>query len=176
MRDDQLSDEEQWQADGHLTETSLTALADGERALLSPSAEGHAGACDACTERLGKLVLMSLSVGEALGEHTPASELGAARAAQPVPAWAVALGLGLALIGALPALAGLPAWLASAPRGFIDTVSFMARLIGSMTKVASTAGPALLVVWAVATVTLTILGLLVARLAPRRSEWKGARA
>ena len=45
---DELAHDLLWQADGHLTDVALTALADGEVALLSPAAASHAEECDAC--------------------------------------------------------------------------------------------------------------------------------
>lgn len=169
--DDRLSDQELWQSDGHLSELALTALGDGERSLLSASAAEHADACDACTARLGQLALLSVSVSEALAESPLPVP-----AAAPFPAWAVVVGLVLAGVGAVPALWDLPIWLTQLPRAVVQSTPIALRVAGSLLKAASSAGPSLLVVWVAATLVLGVLGLLVARHAPRRTEWKGARA
>lgn len=169
--DDRLSDQELWQSDGHLSELALTALADGERALLSAAAEEHAHACDACTARLGQLALLSVSVSEALLE-SPLP----VRASEPFPAWAVVVGLVLAGVGAVPALWDLPLWLTELPGALVQSTPIALRVLGSLIKAASNAGPSLLVVWLAATLVLGSLGFLVARQVPRRTEWKGARA
>lgn len=168
-RDDQLSDQELWQPDGHLSDLALTALGDGEHALLSAAASGHADGCDACAARLGQLALLSVSVSEALSE-SPVP----VRAAEPFPAWAVAVGLVLAGIGAVPALWDLPSWLYELPRSVLQTTPTALRVASSLIKAASSAGPSMLVVWVAATLVLGFLGFLVARQVPRRTEWKGA--
>lgn len=165
--DERLSDQELWQSDGHLSEVALTALADGQDELLSAEAAQHVEGCDPCTHRLGELALVSVSVSEALAEG-PAP----VQAPEPFPLWAVVVGLVLAGAGAVPALWDLP----GLPRAVLEATLTALKVAASLIKVASSAGPSLLVVWAAATVVLAALGLLVARQAPRRTEWKGARA
>jgi len=169
-RDERLSDQDLWQPDGHLSELALTAFGDGERALLSEAARAHADACDACSARLGQLALLSLSMTEALAEDAPLP-LGAPA---PFPFWTVAVGLVVAGVGALPVIWDLSVY--DLVRSFTRTAPVALRVASSLVKAASNAGPALLVVWVAATLVLGSMGFLVARAAPRRTEWKGARA
>ncbi len=163
-RDERLSDQDLWQPDGHLSDLSLTALADGEPGLLSPKAASHADACDACAERLGQMATLSLSVSAAL-----------TRQPEPFPVWAVVAGLIFAGVGALPMLARLPDFVGQLPRTLVQTAPVALRVFGSMVRVASAAGPSLWVVWLGATLVMGVLGLAVAHWVPRRAEWKGAR-
>ncbi|WP_437673815.1 hypothetical protein [Sorangium sp. So ce131] len=103
--DDKLSLDLVWQADGHLTEVAITALGDGEVALLPEGALAHAGQCLTCSSELGRSALLSLRAGEALREQAApaARESAAPRGALPLPAIGVALTL--SAIGAAPSLA-----------------------------------------------------------------------
>jgi hypothetical protein len=82
--DDRLPDDLVWQ-DGHLTEVALTALADGEEAILPEQAAAHAAGCGACGAALGHAALLSLRVGEALRE-APAAVEAEVQAPAPAPA------------------------------------------------------------------------------------------
>jgi len=68
---DKLPDDLVW-LDGHLTDVALSALADGEEAILPEQAAAHAAGCAACGGALGHAALLSLRVGEALREAQPA--------------------------------------------------------------------------------------------------------
>lgn len=125
---ERLPDELVWQ-DGHLSEIALTALADGEEAILPEQAATHAAGCGACGAALGHAALLSLRVGEALREApapveaqavTPeearAAEAGAAAAggaasasvapaaAWPMPVAGIVAALVIAAIAAAPGL------------------------------------------------------------------------
>lgn len=163
-RDDSLPDDDLWQPDGHLSELSLTALADGEPGLLSREATAHAETCDACADRVGQMALLSLSVSDAL-----------TRAPQPFPVWAILAGLVFAGVGAAPMLAQAPDFLVQLPRALVQTAPVALRVAGSLIKVASSAGPSLWVVWLATTLVFAMLGLAVAHWVPRRAVWKGAR-
>lgn len=123
---ERLPDELVWQ-DGHLSEIALTALADGEEAILPEQAAAHAAGCGACGAALGHAALLSLRVGEALREapapavaqaalpeEARAAEAGAAGGAAsasvaPSPAWplpvaGIVAALVIAAIAAAPGL------------------------------------------------------------------------
>jgi len=74
----QLPDDLAWEPDGHLSETALTCLADGEDALLSEAARAHIGSCETCAKRLGAAAMLSLSSSEAL-------KVALVRAAERIP-------------------------------------------------------------------------------------------
>ena len=165
-RDQRFSDEELWQPDGHPSELSLTALADGEPGLVTREVADHVEHCADCAHRLGGAAMFSLSVSEALT---------AARSAAPFPVWAVAAGMILAGVGAVPAIWQLPSFVYELPRTVAQTAPIAFRVGMSVVKAASNAGPSLLVVWLSATLVLAVLGFAVARQVPRQVEWKGAR-
>jgi hypothetical protein len=64
--DEQLPPEASWQADGHVTEEVILAVADGQEAIVPPSAFAHITGCDRCSEHLGRAALRSLEVSEDL--------------------------------------------------------------------------------------------------------------
>lgn len=163
--DSHLSLEELWQTDGHASELALTVLADGQDELLPAELAAHVHGCDACTARLGSAALLSVSLSEAL----------AAESVQPLPVWPLVAGVVVALAGAVPALTALPAWLAELPRSFSALTTVGLKVAGLALQAASSAGPSLLVVWILTTLVLGLSAWMVARLAPRRTEWKGAR-
>ncbi|AUX47462.1 uncharacterized protein SOCE26_089830 [Sorangium cellulosum] len=107
--DDKLSLDLVWQADGHLTEVAITALGDGEVALLPEGALAHAAQCQTCSSELGRSALLSLRVGDALREQAAEGarqvvrESAAPRGPLPLPAIGVALVL--SALGAAPSLA-----------------------------------------------------------------------
>lgn len=171
----ELRSEEVWQEDGHVTEVALTALGDGEIDLVPSAARAHVDECDHCGQRLGALALLAVSLDEALAAPAvvevtaPAPE----QTLAPPPAWALVLGLVAALVGALPTLLEVPAWLAGLPATLTRVAPIALRVAASLFKVASTGNTSLLVLSTVATVVLTAAGLMVARLAPRTANAKG---
>ncbi|WP_437607492.1 hypothetical protein WMF20_42640 [Sorangium sp. So ce834] len=103
--DDRLAPDLVWQSNGHLTEIALTALGDGEEALLPEGALEHAARCQSCSSELGQAALLSLRAGELLrgqAAHGCARETAAPRAPLPVPALAFALAI--SALGAAPSL------------------------------------------------------------------------
>lgn len=110
--EEKLSRDLVWQADGHLTEIAITAMADGEQAILPQEAVAHANACDACADALGKAALLSLRAGEALREMggagvvvvpAPITRPAEAPEAPKPPIAAIGAAVLLAAIGAAPA-------------------------------------------------------------------------
>lgn len=112
----------------HLSEIALTAVADGEEALLPANARTHLESCESCGRKLGEAAMLSNTIGAALrGASTtstatatatvPASVTPArdsARARARIPMGAIAAGLALAILGAVPMLLDLPSFLADA--------------------------------------------------------------
>lgn len=122
--DDKLPLELVWHEDGHLTEVALSALADGEAAILPEEAAVHADCCEACARALGEAALLTLRAGEALRDAAasvavtapvtaaasvavtaPAPVTAAAPVvARPLPLAAVAAALAIAALAAAPRL------------------------------------------------------------------------
>ncbi|MFO0564385.1 MAG: hypothetical protein U0263_01920 [Polyangiaceae bacterium] len=166
---DELAHDLLWQADGHLTDVALTALADGEVALLSPAAASHAEECDACARRLGDAALFSTVLSEEL-----APVLLPVREPRQLPVAALLAAFALAIAGSLPVLIELPRWLLDVPRAVLVHTPLALRVAASFLKVISAAGPSLLLVWVTTTLVLAGFGLWVARSGTRQVEWKEA--
>lgn len=95
MTSETLAPDIAWEPSGHLSEVALSALADGEEALLDAAMLGHVDACEACAGQLGEIAMRGAHVGEAL------SLLGAAASAEaPV---------GVDAIGSAPVSVGVAA-------------------------------------------------------------------
>ncbi|WP_437732609.1 hypothetical protein [Sorangium sp. So ce1335] len=105
QEDDKLSPELVWQADGHLTEIALTALGDGEDAILPDGAAAHVARCPSCSTALGRTALLSLRAGEVMRAQPASSCAGEpAPARVPLPISAIAFALALSALGAAPSL------------------------------------------------------------------------
>ncbi len=177
MDDEKLSNELVWQADGHLTEIALTALGDGEAAILPEGAAAHAAACAGCSAALGRAALLSLRAGEAIREARALAPAAAkaprpeAPAGRPLPVAAILAALAVAAIGAAPGLAGLAS----------DPAESASRLLRAIT-VAFRAGRAVVaggapawiapLTWVSAAIFVSI-GLAVARASGKRLSLGG---
>lgn len=108
---DELPRDIVWQDDGHLSEVALTALADGEDAIIPADAHAHLAGCDACARAVGEAAMLSTALGDALRKMPERREL-AAPVSAPIsskpearlPWRALAAGLAFALLGAIPML------------------------------------------------------------------------
>lgn len=119
MSTETLAPDVGWEASGHLSEVALSAVADGEEALLDAAMHAHLGACDACALQLGEVALRSAEVAEAfthvaahvsdlaaLAAPAPAvtAPLAKPRAKRKIPGFAIAAALAVALLGMMPSL------------------------------------------------------------------------
>jgi hypothetical protein len=104
--------------EAHLSELALTAIADGEEALLPEVARDHVERCEACAMKLGDAAMLSSAIGDALRAvpHVPhampsvaPAKVESVRPKARVPRGAIAIGLALAVIGAVPMMLDLPA-------------------------------------------------------------------
>lgn len=121
-----LPDDLVWEVEAdaaHLSELALTAIADGEEAILPASAMTHVETCEACGRKLGEAAMLSSAIGAALrgastatAMSTEAATATATATKTPIsnrprarlPLGAIAAGLALALFGAIPMLLNLP--------------------------------------------------------------------
>ncbi|MEY4508774.1 MAG: hypothetical protein RLZZ450_896 [Pseudomonadota bacterium] len=150
-----LEDSLVWQTTGHLAETAISALVDGEGALLPEQAVQHAVSCSECSERVGLAALFALEVTDALRVPSAARE----HAVTPLPVTLPALSLVLALVAGAPLLATLQA---SSPA---HVLARLARLIAHAVQALRAPGVAELT-W-LAAALLVGAGVLVARGATR---------
>jgi hypothetical protein len=188
---DALPDEVLFAPDGHLTETALTCVADGEVHLLRVGALDHLDGCDLCTHRLGEAALLSIVAGEALGDraalvvaapatlaHAPEAHLTQAsaplrgRVRRPLPVAAIAAALLIAVVTAGPALLsaiqGVPGVLAAA----VEAAPFLFRLARAFVRAPWGAGSLPLLVNVGSAVVLAAVGLQVARITSRSGSWQ----
>ncbi len=71
MTSELLPEELLWADGGHASDVVLTALADGEDAIVPEVARRHVGNCVHCTHALGRVALLSVHASEEL-EHVRA--------------------------------------------------------------------------------------------------------
>jgi hypothetical protein len=156
---DLLSRELVWQADGHLADVAVVALADSQD-VLPEDAHSHAAMCEDCARRVGEAALVSLAMREAMAVR----RLRAAAAPLPVPA--VLLALALAAAGVAPLLIDLPR---SLPRTIVALVRLAPVLVrGASAAVRGADSQSALIVSSVSLfVAIVALGV-VMRLAPAR--------
>lgn len=167
-----LTDDEIFQPDGHLNDAALTALTDGQDEILTPNALDHAGACDACAERMGELAVLAIQVHDALASE-PRLAVQPEPVRIPLPLGAMFVALVLAVIGAAPTLLSAPSWLGSLPIELVRNVPIMLRATASMIRAVSAEASFVTAAWMTATTVLVAFGLLVARLAPREARQFG---
>jgi hypothetical protein len=165
--DQQLEASLVWDQQGHLAETALQALADGELGLLPEQAVTHTAACRLCEERLAVVALLAVEIGEALAERRP--ELASVRRPLPVAAFIAALSIGA--VGLIVELGGMAAKVMRLPILVAHASPVLAR--GITLAVGGASGSALFVAagW-VAAALLVWGGVMIARRAPLRVTMK----
>jgi anti-sigma factor RsiW len=174
-----------WEPSGHLSEVALTALADGEEALLDAAMHEHLGSCEACAAQLGEMAMRSARVAEALSQLPRRStapvialppDRPLVRERRKVPVVAIAAGLVVAALGAAPSLMSLPAEVE-------QTASVLRKVLPSLVRLLPQAlarlwsgptGPAALVVWGLS-LALVATGFGIARKASRKAIVDGGR-
>jgi hypothetical protein len=165
--DQQLEASLVWDQDGHLAETALHALADGELGLLPEQAVTHTAACRRCDERLAVVALLAVDIGEALAKRRP--ELVSAR--RPLPVAAFVAALSIAVVGLIAELGGMAAKVTRLPILIAHASPVLAR--GITLAVGGASGSAAFVAagW-VAAALLVWGGVMIARRAPLRVKVK----
>ena len=186
--------------DGHVTDTALACIADGELAIVPAAAVAHVEACEACGRRLGVAAVLSVAASEALGrmEATRASQpmivrapaaiqdadvVRAARATpiaplrrarRPLPVAAILVASILVLVTAGPTIADVIRAAPSLITGAVTTLPFVVR-IGSALMHGSPwgDGATALAVKTISAVFFVLAGLEVARRSERARALRG---
>jgi hypothetical protein len=164
---DFLPDELSWAAGGHASDVALTAIADGQRAIVPPAVLAHVEACTACTTHLGHAALLSIHAGAELAAARQHAHLTERR---PLPRLAIALGLAVAAIGLSPSL--LDGRDASALRMFVTRdVPIFVRAFETVARRLDEPGSAagLAVTYATATM-LVLMGFAIVRILPKNQK------
>jgi hypothetical protein len=88
----------------HVSELAITAIADGEEAIVEPTAVAHTESCEWCAGRLGRVALLAEAVGHAVANVRTTSSRAPVRAV--AGAWrALSAGIAVAVLAGLPAIA-----------------------------------------------------------------------
>jgi hypothetical protein len=154
----------------HASELALTAIADGQEAIVDPEAVEHVDACDLCAGRLGRAALLSAAVGERIRAARPALASSPERARAAARPWvALASGLAVAVLAALPSVHHLKHVVAYALAFATCGVPVLAR--GGVALASSDAvSRALPAATLAASALLVTMGLAIARARSRASE------
>lgn len=169
--DEPIPEEQLWREDGHASDLAVSALADGQDALVPERVVTHVDTCAACTERLAEAAHLALAVDVALGEaalgHAPAfaspdSRRKPAAVSARFPLGAVALALVLAVFAQLPLLSGGPELL-NTLGSLIDHLPRLAANVGVVgALVLKQAAPGLVYASLAAVLLMVFAGWLVA--------------
>jgi hypothetical protein len=167
--DEKLPRELVWDG-AHVSDLALTALADGETAILEPGAVEHVDACEWCAGRLGRTALLAEAVGHAVTQVKPASVSSRPPArVMPKPWRALAAGIAVAMLAGLPALAHLGNFVDYVSAFFTRGVPVLARggvALATSESVTSVLPAATLA----ASALLVAMGLMIARTRSRSVE------
>ncbi|MBX3222959.1 MAG: hypothetical protein KF795_20780 [Labilithrix sp.] len=166
--DELLPDELLWAEGGHASDVVLTALADGERAIVPEEVRAHVERCASCALHLGHAALLSLHAGAEIAARAEHERAGTRR---PLPRLAIALGLAVAALGLLPSVLDAEAG-ASALRSFgtRDVPLFLAGLRTLSRRLAEPGGSVGLFVTYGAAALLVVMGLAVVRILPKAQK------
>jgi len=197
MTSETLAPDIAWEPSGHLSEIALTALADGEEALLDAAMHGHLGSCEACAVRLGEAAMRSAEVADVLSALPSTARAEAPASVVAVPAPVIAVGrsspvpkaprrkvpvaaivgaLAVAMLGAAPSVMSLPAEVeqtASVLRKVLP--SFVRLLPQAIDRLSSDLrGPGAVLMWGLA-LALVAAGFGIAKRASKKVVADGGR-
>jgi hypothetical protein len=161
MSHEHLPDELLWADGGHASDIVLTAIADGQLEIIPANARAHVESCTACMQHLGNAALLSLHAGRQLAARAE-YDASLAHKRMPLPRLAIALGLAVALVGLLPELGSL--------RAFITTdAPLFARGAGNVGRslVEGSASTGLVLTYGTSAL-LVAMGFVLVRLLPKK--------
>jgi hypothetical protein len=156
-----------WTAEGHLSEIAMTAIADGEEAILPRDAFGHLGLCEVCAAGVEGAATLSIAVSRALSDPEPAEATEAAFVRIPFPHRAAALAV---VVGALATLPNLPSVYTGIGRMWWALREGTPILTRQAITLLPRAWSWLPIMSLTAAMLLLLVGLSVARFAPRAIE------
>jgi hypothetical protein len=164
---DLLPDELLWAEGGHASDVVLTAIADGQSAIVPPAVRAHVERCSSCTTHLGHAALLSLHAGaelEAKAQHERLTQR------RPLPRLAIALGLLVAVIGLLPSAIDADGAVASLRTLATNAPLFLHGLGTLAQRLDDPASAAVVVVTYATAAMLVVLGMAVARIVPKAQK------
>lgn len=160
-----LPEELLWANGGHASDIVLTAIADGQSAIVPGALKQHVERCTACMTHLGNAALLSLHTDRQLAVRAEHDRVLVTQK-RPLPRLAIALGLLVAIVGLVPTFVED----ASSVRNFVtrDVPLFLhglRTLAHRLTEPGSSAG--LFITYATAFV-LVGMGIAVVRILPKK--------
>ena len=164
---EQLPREIVWTADGHLSEVAMTAIADGEEAILPRDAFAHLGVCEGCAAGVEGAASLSAEMSRALAVPAPAEVAQAAPRRLVFPVWAAALAMTVAGVATLPNVGVIRVWMGRLWWVLREGMPTFTRHAASVLPHAWNWLPMMSLT---AAMLLLLVGLSVARLAPRALE------
>lgn len=156
-----------WAAGGHASDIVLTALADGQHAIVPADVLLHVERCTVCTTHLGHAALLSMHVG---AELSTAAAVGTEREAavrRPIPWTAVAGGLAIAALGSIPTFIDSPVSLSDV---VAHDVSLVVRNANALVRTVEPGSPAGLTLTYGTALLLVAVGLVVARTVSKQQK------
>ena len=163
---EQLPRELVWTSEGHLSDVAMTAIADGEEAILPRDAFGHLGICEVCAAGVETAASLSASVSRALSAPIAVEAANAVPARLAFPVWAAALAIAVAALATLPRLGAMYAWLGRMWWALREGTPVLTRTPSLLPR----AWSVLPMMSLTAAMLLLLVGFSVARLAPRAIE------
>jgi len=156
-----------WTEEGHLSEIAMTAIADGEEAILPRDAFGHLGLCEVCAAGVEGAASLSIAVSRAFSDPAPAFATEAVEVRIPFPVRAAALAIAVGAVATLPNLAPIYRWIGRTWWTLREGTPILTRQAVTFLPHAWSWLPVLSLT---AAMLLLLAGLSVARLAPRAIE------
>jgi hypothetical protein len=163
-RPEQLPTELVWTGEGHLSEVAMTAIADGEEAILPRDAFGHLGSCELCATGVETAASLSASVSRALSAPIPVEAAQAAATRLAFPVWAATVAIAVAALATLPNLGATRTWMGRMWWALREGTPVLTRQAVTFLPHAWNWLP---IMSLTAAMLLLLVGLSVARLAPR---------
>lgn len=168
-----------FEEDGHVSDVCVTAVADGEIALVPQVALDHLDACDACGARLGEAALLAATAHaalfgaprEAANGTTSRLDLAPAsprRSQRPLPIAAIAVALLVAVITASPAVADAVMAVPEVVKAAIGWAPTLLRVAANVAWSGPSLGPTWIAVKGLSAVMFVLTGLSLARWTARR--------
>jgi hypothetical protein len=183
--EENLSEIEVFDADGHLGEAAIAFVADGVTELLPMSgapALSHLEGCESCSQRLGEAALFSMAATDMLRSHAAPKALvvvaaepapvasvipSSRRARRPLPVFAIAAAVLVAAVTAGPSFLTAVRGLHSTIAELLGSAPFVGRVVLSIVRAPWGQGSMVLALRVASAVVLTAVGLQVARLTLR---------
>ena len=163
-----------WGDDGHLAEVALTAIADGESGIVPAEAVRHAETCELCGERLADAAMLSASMSRVLDRAVADRRHAVQPARRPLPIAALAAGLALAALGALPSVLEVPAFVGDLGALLHALPALLRSALVLVRTAADSASDASVAVSFAATALMLFVGWVIARKMPRQLGGKGS--